>query len=138
MATVTEILSKYRYAKKTEASQQAEQVDGDAGGQVADGSQPVAIWDRDEALGQTASDAVLAQTVAVRAMLPDPGFGSPVGMDASSKIMVGDPKNNRPGVDRSKCVMFLDRKDPSIIKTLVADLDAECKQAKAAMAAATE
>lgn len=138
MATVTEILSKYRYARKTDASHQAEEVDGGAGGQLADGSQAVEIWDRDETLGQTASDAVLAQTAAVRAMLPDPGFGAHVPMDAKSKIMVGDPKNNRPGVDRATCVMFLDRKDQSVIKALVADLDVECKQAKAAWAAATE
>jgi hypothetical protein len=135
MATVQEILNRYRLKSGTGTAERAEQVPKQGTAQVGDQGEPIVAWDKAEYVGKTLPDEVIKQVETVRGLLPDVSTDPKwqiVKMQSDIRFMTGkDKKGKLPdtkGVDASKCVMFI---SPTDWKAANAIIEPDCKAAKA-------
>lgn len=107
MATVKDILAKYKIAGSGADVQRVEAVGPGQAAHVSDSGQDVLVWDRYE--GKPVPDAVIAQVKEVRAMLPDPGYKKYAMRGDAGEFMLGGAGIK--GCDKTRCVMFTDTKE---------------------------
>jgi hypothetical protein len=120
MATVKEILDRYRLIGAGDDVQRTEVMAAGQPAQISDPAQGILPWDT--YLGQAVPDNVLEQVAAVRAMLPNPQHGRvPMAKDAGEFMLTT--------CDRSVCVMFTDTSEYR--KKMAADIQADADALKA-------
>ena len=108
MATVREILDKYKLVGGGDDVQRVEVVAPGQAAHVADGGKDIHVWD--QYLGQPVPDEVIQQVKDVRAMLPDPNYTMyKMKVDAGLFMQGGTVDGVAiKGCDKSKCIMFTD------------------------------